>query len=128
MSTRALITTSENEVAIYKHYDGYPSEVVPFLHKFCGEFTRQRRFFDPSYMLARLIQAMANESDHRYGEGLLGFGLVAAESDCGQEWNYTITEKSIDVVSSYPSDNGLYTQYIFPYDTELDTACLAGLD
>lgn len=66
MSTRCQIVVMENEttaypVKAYKHSDGYPDGVLPWLEPFARAFAADRGA-DPEYMVAQLIrhQAMAD--------------------------------------------------------------------
>ncbi len=93
MSTRAIIRLQSNEVpiAIYKHSDGYPSEVIPVLAPFIKRFFKNRGN-DPQYLMAQIVRAFAvadykyrleDSDDPRsedcnflYGQDYTGWGLV----------------------------------------------------
>jgi len=54
MSTNGIIYAEETkDVCLYKHWDGYPSGVLPYLKEFLPVF-RQSRGPDPIYLMARL--------------------------------------------------------------------------
>ena len=60
MSTRShiLIEQEKNQlypIMIYKHSDGYPSGVLPFLQEFTHKFLKVRGH-DPEYFLAQLLR------------------------------------------------------------------------
>lgn len=94
MSTRCNIAFYENEekgfeefeALIYKHSDGYPDGVLPFLVPFVQKFLSVRGF-DVEYLSARALQHFANETDkgleeYRREQGdevetfeVLGFGI-----------------------------------------------------
>jgi hypothetical protein len=63
MSTRAQIklrTSDEttNTIYIYKHSDGYPSDVLPVLVPFTQDFFKSRGV-DQAYFLCQLVRAFA---------------------------------------------------------------------
>lgn len=75
MSTRCQIVVMEDEttmypVKIYKHSDGYPSGVLPWLEPFARAFAADRGP-DPEYMVAQIIrnQALADLDDFTGIEG-----------------------------------------------------------
>jgi hypothetical protein len=60
MSTRCQIKLkdSENNIHIYKHSDGYPSDVLPTLVPFVKRFF-DNRGYDPEYLLCQIIRVFA---------------------------------------------------------------------
>ncbi len=90
MSTRCHILIEGSKPMLYRHCDGYPgaadgatygvlADIVPFLVAF-----RERRGWDPEYMLARMAQHLCNvfepDAEHRarYGPDFLSIGIDLA--------------------------------------------------
>jgi hypothetical protein len=68
MSTRSQIKlkNSSDNIHIYKHWDGYPEDVLPVLVPFVQDFMASRGY-DECYMLAQIVRAFA-VADHKYNE------------------------------------------------------------
>ena len=64
MSTRAQIKVQGSEIMIYKHSDGYPSEVLPTLVGTMKVFIRARGN-EPDYALAQIMRAFARRDEKR---------------------------------------------------------------
>jgi len=66
MSTRCQIKIKDSKemnyadgnIHIYKHSDGYPSDVLPVLVPFVKRFFKERGF-DPIYLLCQIVRAFA---------------------------------------------------------------------
>lgn len=69
MSTRSQIKVKGSEIMIYKHSDGYPSEVMPTLKEVMTQFI-QERGNEPDYALAQIMRAFARHDEERKGEKL----------------------------------------------------------
>ena len=69
MSTRAQIKVQGSEIMIYKHSDGYPSEVLPTLVDIMKTFIRARGN-EPDYALAQIMRAFARRDEQRRKERL----------------------------------------------------------
>jgi len=69
MSTRSQIKVKGSEIMIYKHSDGYPSEVMPTLEKVMKQFIKERGN-EPDYALAQIMRAFARRDEKRRKEGL----------------------------------------------------------
>jgi hypothetical protein len=66
MSTRSNMIVEGNEgVVIYKHSDGYPSNVMRIFKKILPAF-KAKRGFDPCYLPARILHANMQEEMHEY--------------------------------------------------------------
>ena len=66
MSTRSNMIVEGNEgVVIYKHCDGYPSNVMKIFKKLLPAFKKQRGF-DHEYLTARIIHANIQEEMREY--------------------------------------------------------------
>ena len=74
MSTRCQIGFYENNpgspqiALIYQHYDGDPKTMLPKLIKIHQSFKEHRGYYDPSYLAARTLQKLMNESDKDVNE------------------------------------------------------------
>ena len=90
MSTRCHILIEGFKPMLYRHCDGYPgspdgstygvlADLMPFLAAF-----RERRGWDPEYLLARMAQHLCNafepDAEHkaRFGPDFLGVGIDLA--------------------------------------------------
>ena len=72
MSTPCVIVVEGNgNVGIYKHWDGYPEEMIPMLKKFIEIFMKERGYMDESYLLARILIWMG-END----KSVTGYGII----------------------------------------------------
>lgn len=92
MGTRSLISIEGfNLVSLYKHWDGYPEAMLPWLEKFNAAFTRERGV-DPEYKVAQLLRSSVRDAkEFDLDESLAtGWGLVEHDSDWGQEFSYLL--------------------------------------
>jgi hypothetical protein len=71
MSTRAQILVEGQPCKIYKHSDGYPEGVLPFLAPYVATFMKHRGF-DDCYMTARILMAWGIEEAKEIKEMLKG--------------------------------------------------------
>lgn len=67
MSTRSQIKVKGSEVLIYKHSDGYPSEVLPTLVPIMRRFKNERGN-DVEYANAQIMRAFARRDEKRRKE------------------------------------------------------------
>jgi len=88
MSTRALIKIEGGAAAIYKHADGYPEGVLPALTKFRDAFWKGRGY-DPHYFPAQYLMKVAGK-DKDYDKDFLGWAILPADADAGQEYEYVV--------------------------------------
>lgn len=66
MSTRSNIIVEENEgVVIYKHCDGYPSNILQIFKKILPAF-EEKRGWDYEYLTARIVHANIQEEMREY--------------------------------------------------------------
>src|SRR6202522_599845 len=93
MGTRSLVKVEGLESALYKHWDGYPSNMLPWLTEFYSTFF-DRRGFDDSYCLAQLIRSSVYLGvKHNIDPSTeTGYGVVNATDKCGQEYTYELCE------------------------------------
>jgi len=94
MSTPCRVTFAPNGGTIYKHWDGYPEEMV---HVFKGFFdkveaeTKDTRFHDAPYLAAKFVVYLAGEyaQDPSRPLDFLSVGVVKSTSMTG-EYAYTV--------------------------------------
>lgn len=69
MSTRAQVMVKGSPILVYKHCDGYPDGVLPFLTEFIARFVKNRGN-DPAYFLAQLLRhnAISGEAEAKVGD------------------------------------------------------------
>jgi len=101
MGTRSVIQVEGvNFVQVYKHWDGYPSAMLPWLKDFNETFTKNRGD-DPTYKFAQLLRSSAFDcskfdlgSDRETGWGVVEFGC-----DAGQDYTYVLKKDGTVTVS-----------------------------
>lgn len=93
MGTRSLIKVEGETIAIYKHWDGNPEHMLPWLKEFNSRFAKERGS-DGSYKLAQLLRFTSKygEKYHLDSSEFTGYGIVNASDDCGQEYTYTLLD------------------------------------
>lgn len=83
MGTRCLIKVEGMKgVAVYKHWDGYPSGTFPWLKKFNKTFTKERGD-DSEYKFAQLLRSSAFDCEE-FGLGkdrATGWGVIPHKSN-----------------------------------------------
>jgi len=90
MATRACIKIEGVTFAkVYKHYDGYPSAMLPWLETFNKEFN-DARGHDPNYKFAQLLRASTEERFGLDDSKCTGYGVVKYEAYCGEDYIYTL--------------------------------------
>ena len=65
MSTSAQIRVKGSDVLIYKHYDGYPSDVLPVLKDILSRYIKERGPRDYEYATAQIMRKFAREDEER---------------------------------------------------------------
>jgi hypothetical protein len=74
VSTRAqIIVEGLEEIKFYKHSDGYPEGVLPVLEPFLEGFLKRQGYWNPEYLLARMVMAFGLTDIG----GVDGYGLTA---------------------------------------------------
>lgn len=92
MSTRSQIKVKGSEVMIYKHSDGYPSEVMPTLTEVMTQFIRERGN-EPDYALAQIVRAFARRDEERRKE------IAASDSNFAHMYQeHSMTGWGLDTV------------------------------
>lgn len=113
MGTRAIIKTEGTTVAVYKHYDGYPSGTLPWLEKFNKEFS-EKRGNDPMYKVAQLLRDSERSKDDFTTldpSKFTGWGVVIIPEDqqdtfdMWEEYEYVLKmDGTVDTYHIYYSD------------------------
>jgi len=85
MGTSALISIEDYpNFYLYKHFDGFPDDTLPWLKHFNKDFT-ENRGDDPSYKAAQLVRSSAVYCDKFHLDASLytGWGIYTRnEFDC----------------------------------------------
>jgi len=90
MATSAIIKIEGVTFAkVYKHWDGNPSAMLPWLETFNKEFTKARGD-DPKYKFAQLLRSSTEERFNLDDSKSTGYGVVDYNSNWG---GYTYTLK-----------------------------------
>ena len=105
MSTHCTIKVQDSAVSIFKHYDGYPDEMIPLLTKYIKEFDAKRGLGEPdmflAYLIYRLKQDEFNEQMERNKNkkfkstttDATGYRLFADSEFQSEEYNYLIDDQ-----------------------------------
>ena len=93
MSTRALIRIEGNDVALYKHQDGYPDGTLEWLETFHKDFLAKRGV-DPIYEFAQLVRSTTRLDSNE--DNYLGWGVAPYSNtnpdNMGAVYLYTLKE------------------------------------
>lgn len=107
MSTRSVIKIEGIEnAAIYKHWDGYPRAMLPWLESFNKTFA-EKRGDDASYKFAQLLRSSVRDSKtfNLDDSELTGWGVIGYDDKVGQEFTYTLkTNGTVLVNGKIPDD------------------------
>jgi len=116
MSTRAIIKVEGMDgIAVYKHWDGYPSGTLPWLKNFNKTFTKERGD-DPEYKFAQLLRSSAFDSKE-FGLGkdrCTGWGVFQFKKTEGVPFDIAYVyvlkkDGKVDVLESEQKKEGLWT-------------------
>jgi hypothetical protein len=92
MATSCSIRIEEIDyVEVYKHWDGYPENMLPWLKRFHRDFLKHRGW-DPEYEIAQLLK-FATRHHRKYqldNDKYTGWGLIPFDADYGQNYIYTL--------------------------------------
>lgn len=91
MSTPAMIQVPGVNAGLYKHFNGYPENTLPWLKKFNKDFT-ERRGDDPSYKFAQLIRSSVRmqEEFNLDADHYTGWGVVNNPEDWDPDFRYIL--------------------------------------
>jgi hypothetical protein len=110
MGTRCIIKVEGlNGVCVYKHWDGYPKNTLPWLKNFNKKFTEERGD-DPEYKFAQLLRSSAFDSEEfdLGTDRTTGWGVLPLKNNDEIPWDiaYAYTLKKDGTVKTYrPSEN-----------------------
>lgn len=92
MATPAIVRIQGIEYAqVYKHWDGYPEAMLPWLRTFNEAFANNRGD-DPVYKFAQLLRSSQRDAEkHNLDESeFTGWGVVDYWDTCGAAFIYTL--------------------------------------
>jgi hypothetical protein len=99
MSTNAVIRVEgQDNIEVYKHWDGYPDSTLPWLKDFNEDF-KENRGDDPDYKLAQLLRSSARDAEEFDLDPSkhTGWAVVVAKS-YGWEYRYTLNKDGTVIV------------------------------
>lgn len=97
MATRSTIKIQGIYYAkVYKHFDGYPGNMMKWLIEFNHRFN-QRRGHDAPYKFAQLLRYSSKYGrEFKLGEDeFTGWGVVPYNDQCGEEYEYILTKDEV---------------------------------
>jgi hypothetical protein len=103
MATRCTIKIQGLTYAkVYKHWDGYPDDMLPWLTAFNTAFAKERGD-DCQYKFAQLLRSSCRDASEFDLDNSIftGWGVVGYRADMGQEYEYilkkdgTVTYKEV---------------------------------
>jgi len=92
MATRATVKVKGIKFAkLYKHWDGHPNHMLPWLKEFNKKFA-ENRGDDASYKFAQLLRSSVFMQDefHLDKSDITGYGVVGYYDNCGEEYEYVL--------------------------------------
>lgn len=90
MATRSCIKIEGITFAkVYKHFDGRPENMLPWLETFNEEFTKARGV-DPEYKFAQLIRSSTEERFGLDSSKCTGYGVIPYGNDAREDFEYTL--------------------------------------
>lgn len=78
-----------NFAKVYKHWDGHPEHMLPWLRVFNHEFTTARGV-DPEYKFAQLLRSSTEERFGLDNSKSTGYGVVPYDQSCGEHFVYVL--------------------------------------
>ena len=90
MATRATVKIEGISFAkLYKHFDGYPEKMLPWLEEFNHRFTEVRGD-DPTYKFAQLLRSSMEPEFQLDPSKSTGYGIIPYNSDFGAVYEYIL--------------------------------------
>lgn len=90
MATRATIKIEGiNFAKVYKHYDGYPKNMIPWLEDFNRNFT-EKRGDNPEFKFAQLLRSSTNPDYNLDPSTETGYGVIPYNNNAGAEYEYVL--------------------------------------
>jgi len=108
MSTPCTVTFGPDGGRIYKHWDGYPEEMLPLFERFFDTVeaeTGDTRFSDAPYLAAKFVVFLANEYRHENAAQMdfLSVGVIPSEGDFGADFSYRVECDMLDSKTGRPN-------------------------
>lgn len=75
----------ETNIYIYKHSDGYPEGVIPYLYPIVQKFHKKRGCSDGSYLLCQIVRHIA-VMEHKEAVELISKGKGPFLEDTKKDW------------------------------------------
>ena len=100
MATRATIKIEGvNFAKLYKHWDGYPEGILPWLIKFHKMFLTKRGY-DPTYQFAQLLRSSVDyEGEFDLDNSrITGYGIIEYDASAGEEYEYILKKNGCIIV------------------------------
>lgn len=94
MATRCIIEVEGiNFCKVYKHWDGYPDHMLPWLEAFNAKFTSERGT-DSEYKIAQLLRfAALHASEYKLDSSeTTGWGIIKYEDGYSANYVYTLKD------------------------------------
>jgi hypothetical protein len=92
MATPAIIKVEGITFAqVYKHWDGYPENMLPWLTTFNEEFTKERGV-DPQYKFAQLLRSSTEERFGLDDSKCTGYGVIPYSHTAGASFEYILKD------------------------------------
>lgn len=90
MATRSTVKIEGITFAkMYKHWDGHPQHMLPWLEQFNRRFT-EIRGEDPEYKFAQLLRSSTEPEFKLDTSKSTGYGIIPYDSTSGEEYEYTL--------------------------------------
>jgi hypothetical protein len=90
MATRSTVKIEGITFAkMYKHWDGQPQHMLPWLEEFNRRFT-EIRGEDPEYKFAQLLRSSTEPEFKLDTSKSTGYGIIPYNSTRGEEYEYTL--------------------------------------
>lgn len=90
MATRSTIKIEGITFAkLYKHWDGQPKNILPWLETFNQRFT-ELRGIDPEYKFAQLLRSTMEPEFNLDNSKITGYGIIPYDSHSGAEFEYNL--------------------------------------
>jgi len=92
MATRAVIKIEGvNFAQVYKHWDGYPEDMLPWLEEFNRRFL-EKRGDDPTYKFAQLLRFSSKYAEYYNldNDEFTGWGVIPYNENAGADYEYIL--------------------------------------
>jgi hypothetical protein len=91
MSVNSCIVIDDANCKVYKHWNGYPEEMMGWLVDFHGDFLKSRGY-DPEYELAQLLRfAAINAEKYNLDPSMYtGWGVYSKDTEICVDYTYIL--------------------------------------